>query len=1027
MKILAIRGRNLASLAGDFEVDFTKEPLSSAGIFAITGCTGAGKSTLLDAMCIALYATSPRTNKVSYNNDITDTQQYTIKEQDCRNILRKGTANGYAEVDFKALDGKVYRANWSVRRARNNSFGKMQGAECSLFNLTDGTQIDGSKSEILARIPELIGLTYEQFTRAVLLAQGDFATFLKATPKEKAEILEKLTGTDIYSKISARIYSRYKEAGNEIKLLGEKMKDVVLLTDEEQKELVDEKNIFDKELQAAEQQGRLLENKKAWIEQHNLLIESLNKANEEHRLAKEGVAASKEIAERLALTDSVQGIRDTYMSAIEMHNSKALYRKQLEQDNAECAKLNGMLDDAQKQLADSIGEQERLNNEWLKIQPCINEARDIEADCRNIERNLEELKAERGKIESSLENYRKEATLLAGNIANNEKELKAIEEWFDRYRVYSTIIPKSDIVVANIKDIAQTGKSISARIKLLEETIQLLSNEEKRLKEKEREAEELDKVLPEEIISLRKRLVDGEPCPVCGSLHHQISDVEEKTLKEEALIKAKEEVAASMENIRRSIEENKNSINSHKAYIESLEESLKNSRERNREILLPLEGEVATFDEAFAEGLQKTAQEWNNRLKKQTDITAAQEVNKAKADTAKERVKELSTNEEERAKAIVERNCELQKKRERVKALIGEGKRAEDIENSFNAKIMGINGIVTTAMEKRNNIMAAREKLTGRIAQAEKVINDIEERLKGAKQEVDRFLEEREDCLNMEQLHRLLTTDSEEIARLRNTIENLRNRLLKAETTCKERQNSLEEHLKAPHIPDNGESIADIESALAAIATQRKNLLDKISDANSKLKQDEENKKKYEHYCKEFEEKKEIFDNWTILNEAFGSAEGDKFKIIAQEYTLDILLEYANKHLDYISQRYKLARIVTDSLAIKVIDADIMNEERSINSLSGGETFLVSLALALALSSLSSNRMSIESLFIDEGFGALDNETLRVAMEALERLQGEGRKVGVISHLQEILERIPAKIRIEKEREGCSKVKVELS
>ena len=116
-----------------------------------------------------------------------------------------------------------------------------------------------------------------------------------------------------------------------------------------------------------------------------------------------------------------------------------------------------------------------------------------------------------------------------------------------------------------------------------------------------------------------------------------------------------------------------------------------------------------------------------------------------------------------------------------------------------------------------------------------------------------------------------------------------------------------------------------------------------------------------------------------------------------------------------------------DSLSIKVVDTDIMDEVRSVYSLSGGETFLVSLALALALSSLSSNKMNIESLFIDEGFGALDNETLRTAMEALERLQGQGRKVGVISHLQEILERIPAKIKVIKEQEGKSRISVEVS
>ena len=146
--------------------------------------------------------------------------------------------------------------------------------------------------------------------------------------------------------------------------------------------------------------------------------------------------------------------------------------------------------------------------------------------------------------------------------------------------------------------------------------------------------------------------------------------------------------------------------------------------------------------------------------------------------------------------------------------------------------------------------------------------------------------------------------------------------------------------------------------------------------------------------------------------------------MIAQGYTLDIMLAYANRHLQELTNRYELARISPDSLAIKVIDLDMLSETRSVHSLSGGESFLVSLALALALSSLSSNKMSIESLFIDEGFGSLDTEVLSTAMDALERLHNQGRKIGVISHLPDIIERIPAQIRVIRSKEGKSSIKI---
>ena len=165
-------------------------------------------------------------------------------------------------------------------------------------------------------------------------------------------------------------------------------------------------------------------------------------------------------------------------------------------------------------------------------------------------------------------------------------------------------------------------------------------------------------------------------------------------------------------------------------------------------------------------------------------------------------------------------------------------------------------------------------------------------------------------------------------------------------------------------------------------------------------------------------------ERWAKLNELAGSADGAKFRRIAQGYTLDLLLNYANVQLRCLTRRYRLER-VPETLALQVIDRDMCDEVRTVHSLSGGESFLVSLALALGLSSLSSNRMRVESLFIDEGFGSLDAETLRVALDALESLRTQGRKIGVISHVQEMTERIPVRIRVSRSGNGRSHLTVE--
>src|SRR5436190_5134452 len=173
MKIQCIRIKNLASLEGVTEIDFTQEPLSSAGIFAITGPTGAGKSTILDALCLALYGKTPRYLQAKESGiEIMDVQGSAISQGDVRGILRDGTGEGFAEVDFAGVDAQRYRATWRVRRARDKAEGSLQQYSITLKNIDTNTDIPGRKNEVLEEIEQRVGLNFEQFTRSVLLAQG---------------------------------------------------------------------------------------------------------------------------------------------------------------------------------------------------------------------------------------------------------------------------------------------------------------------------------------------------------------------------------------------------------------------------------------------------------------------------------------------------------------------------------------------------------------------------------------------------------------------------------------------------------------------------------------------------------------------------------------------------------------------------------------------------------------------------------------------------------------------------------------
>lgn len=231
MRILAIRGKNLASLAGEFVVDFAADPLGRAGLFAITGATGAGKSTLLDALCLALYNATPRLLRAGGKGvTVPDGVAHKISQDDPSTLLRRGTAEGYAEVDFLANDQQSYRARWQVRRAYGRSTGRLQNSEIQLFSLPALSNLgQGSKTETLALIQTKVGLNFQQFTRAVLLAQNDFATFLKASDDERADLLQTLTGTSSFSEISRHAYLRAKAEKEKLDQLENQLNTYALL------------------------------------------------------------------------------------------------------------------------------------------------------------------------------------------------------------------------------------------------------------------------------------------------------------------------------------------------------------------------------------------------------------------------------------------------------------------------------------------------------------------------------------------------------------------------------------------------------------------------------------------------------------------------------------------------------------------------------------------------------------------------------------------------------------------------------
>ncbi|MEG0519311.1 MAG: SbcC/MukB-like Walker B domain-containing protein, partial [Bacteroidales bacterium] len=390
---------------------------------------------------------------------------------------------------------------------------------------------------------------------------------------------------------------------------------------------------------------------------------------------------------------------------------------------------------------------------------------------------------------------------------------------------------------------------------------------------------------------------------------------------------------------------------------------------------------------------------------------------------AKERLVELTTTLKEKQEKQNAISVELEQLNNKRKELLG-GKKADDVEKSHARKQQTIFTQLTEATELQNNLIAKGEKINGVITQL--TVNELrfQSSIDALNLAVFQWLKLREDGLTLEELVELLSKDNSWLTAERESLDKLRNNILSVKTTLTERLRVAEEHQKAEIKPDENEPHELIVNKLNEKSTEANSKRERTTEIGVLFANHEKGRAKIKQFEKELAEKNTMSENWRKLNDLFGSADGAKFKVLAQGYTLDVLLGYANKHLKDISQRYLLERVSSDSLSLQVVDLDMLSEVRSVHSLSGGESFLISLALALGLSSLSSNRMHIESLFIDEGFGSLDADTLRVAMDALERLQTQGRKIGVISHVAEMTERITTQIKVIKSSNGRSKIEI---
>ena len=949
MKILAIRLKNLTSIEGMVEVDFTAEPLHSAGIFAISGPTGAGKSTLLDALCLALYDKAPRFATSVESVNLADVGDNQINQSDVRNLLRRGTSDGYAEVDFLGIDGRRYRSRWSVRRTRNKISGSLQPQTLEVKELDTEKEFQGTKKEVLIQLVELVGLTYEQLTRTVLLAQNDFATFLKSKGAAKAELLEKLTGTGVYSRISQEVYARNKAAQEEVTLIQNRMNVIELMPEEEllalqkEKELLAEKRVTGIKLLA--EQNEQLNVVRSLKMQEDLWKKKQQEEQEEQARLKmlQGALASQEEglvhfkAQWEAIQPDLKKARQLDIQIQSQQDSYTQSKQMLQSANKQVSEQEQKMRMATEQLQVSYSSLNRLLNH-VGIKEVL-----------QLEQVEEILRQEENK-------------LTAGVNTNEERLLRLNSFGYPLLTEEQMKLQKELTRQQNIRQLTETQTKTKAEIERLEkettDCLKQLTEQETALKVTQRLYENARMAVGKDVKALRQQLQEGEACPVCGSTAHPYHQEQEV-----------------VDTLFRSIDQEYNAAVANCQQI------------NNRSIVLQ--------------------RDWTHQ--KMVDGQIGEQLAalyKAGIDAG---------NEEQ----IQHRLTELAERILEYRNLYAEWQRSDEEIKKMRAHCEALRENVSLCRLAMQKVSSAKEQLLllqntasaeqKRFEVIEKALNVLRQErsqlLKGkSADEAEAVVAKREKELNL-----ALEKARKEVEAVYNRLSGLQGEMKQITLAIGE----LQEQYKKIESPEQLPEIIKKQQE-ENLNTERA-----LSTMEARLLQQAKNKLTVEQIVKELAEKQTIAERWAKLNKLIGSADGAKFKVIAQSYTLNLLLLHANKHLSYLSKRYKLQQ-VPDTLALQVIDCDMCDEIRTVYSLSGGESFLISLALALGLSSLSSNNLKVESLFIDEGFGSLDAESLRTAMEALEQLQMQGRKIGVISHVQEMSERISVQVQVHKKVNGKS-------
>ncbi|WP_029033592.1 AAA family ATPase [Salinimicrobium terrae] len=1004
MKILKIEFENINSLKGKHEIDFTQAPFTVSSLFAITGPTGSGKSTILDVISLALFNMVPRLGRISKNDIINKGA-----------LLTRNQKEAFAKVTYQAKKG-IYASEWSISTNRNNN---LRDYEMFIYDMATEKPLDIKKSDVPSKNEELIGLNYNQFIKSVLLAQGDFAQFLRARKDERGELLEKITGTGIYRQVGVKVYQKFKSENAEIE---ERQREINLL----KTDLLEEEALKELKSTLAEK-TRICEPIEKEIQQLDRHIQLKKNISEQKEQINRQEDLKTAAIRNIALFEEENGVK------LKQHEQVQVFAEDLrnwQNLDKTCTELKQEFDILKK------GEEENKNNistcldkitKFLKTEPATGEIENhLQAFSKNV-RNLQQQRDDKRSQYRHLENQfnselREVPFKLNGDLDSEESKLKEMKAAGERNlqelkdKLNQVDLEKPEAEKARLKQILQQGRKAQQEWVAIE----ILSAEIGKAKKEEKELLPQVEELPQEIISAKKEmqilqksveilqlqrenellkasleehrqnLKDGQPCPLCGSTEHPFATdlpAKDDSLQEK-ILKLKKELSG----LERQTTSRETSLSHYQKKILEIQLLIK---ENDRK----LESQKRHFKEEFSEinPLGENWKEFCNSKEEKLDLL------------------ERFEQEKKKLSAILAGLPILLD----IKSILRQGKQIkEELDSLYTGDDIDTDCLELQSSwtkfqhEKQSFSRRAKElnlKMNDRTADLEKLEQALKPKISEA------------NCREIkEALQRLLPEN--QYLQLRKKRDDLTSEKAKIEASLKTLQQQLGQ-LQQKQVPESAEVLTN---KVRELNSQRALLNEQCEELRRKQRNDNERRAKIDEIEALLKSTKNRIKRWALLNHLIGDATGKKFNDFAQDLSLSQLLVLANRRLVDLSDRYRIDKpFLEEDDSLVAIDEHMGGQRRSVKTLSGGETFLLSLSMALALSDLASKNVEINSLFIDEGFGTLDPETLDQTLDTLEKLQAESSKtIGLISHVDSLKERIATQIQLTRNGQGYSSLQV---